>query len=182
MIEAIVEAHGGVGAVQDNRTARLAGAATGVVVLALLAALITWSYVRGTADSPSNPLAIGVVFAAVLTAGAVGLLVLAGRDAPAVPHQRDAEGAGGARTDGGPGATEVTATGESTHAQLVRPPRTALDPLGRRYGRHARPEPVGDDEAARPAVSELQHPMPDDLATTLHDQLFTHRSGAFGPQ
>lgn len=172
----------------ERRTTQLAGAAVAVLLVAVLAALATWGYVRNSAGSAGNPLAIGVVFAAVLTAGSVGLLVLSGRAEPAVrPGDRAAPegmpGGTGATEGAGPDAQEGPdeSVGEVTQVQPVLRPRTALDPLGRRYGRHARPETTtADGDRDGPLASELFHPLPDDLATTLHDQLFTHRGATAG--
>ncbi|TKV61367.1 hypothetical protein FDO65_07170 [Nakamurella flava] len=175
---------------QERRTTVLAGAAAAVLLLAVLAALATWGYVRNSAGSSGNPLAIGVVFAAVLAAGAVGLLILSDRQEPSVRADgRPAGGAGGSATGlasepGDAGLDPVDPLDDATQEQPVLRPRTALDPLGRRYGRHARPDgETGEDDsptADRPMASELFHPLPDDLATTLHDQLFTHRGAPSG--
>lgn len=199
-------------------------AAAVVLAIAVVAALVTWGYVRNQTPAGS-PLAVAVVFAAVLTAGAVGLVILAGRpelDAAGRGDRARVGGSGGGtvpeagdRADGSPAPASATAAADSAATgsgatdsgaigsgaigsgaidpadadpptaeqprtrtgfpdrQLTR--RTALDPLGRRYGRHARAEP-GPDTDEPPVPSELYHPLPSDLASTLHDQLFTHRS------
>lgn len=175
---------------QERRTTVLAGAAAAVLLVAVLAALATWGYVRDSAGSSGNPLAIGVVFAAVLTAGAVGLLILSDRQEPSVrAGGRPAGGADEAATGLTSKPDDATPDGagpldEATPEQPVLRPRTALDPLGRRYGRHARPDGEAADGGTPtpdgPMASELFHPLPDDLATTLHDQLFTHRGAPSG--
>ena len=186
---------------QQRRPVVLATAAAVVLALAVVAALVTWGYVRDRTPSGS-PLAVGVVFAAVLTAGAVGLVILAGRPeldatgrvdrlpairggsgpepSPTTTPTTDAAGdvtPSSADTDPAPADDPDPPTAEQPRTLAELAPRTAMDPLGRSRGRHARPE-VRPEADETPMPSELYHPLPSDLAATLHDQLFTHRSSA----